>query len=161
MLQGCTAMTHASDSREQRDAEPLILAGVAARLGVKLRPCSLRLPNGARIDVDGAAEDESVFCEVYARQGRLRGAQPKKVASDALKLITLARNHPDARLVLAFSDEAAAACVTGKSWLAETIRVWEIEVVVISLDPTVREGLRDAQARQVMENPVVDARPSR
>jgi len=146
------AMAHASDSREQRQAEPLILEEVGHTLGATLEPQSLRLPDGARIDVDGVAADESVLCEVFSRQGRLKGAQLHKVARDALKLITAARSRPDARLVLAFGDDEAAACVTGTSWLAEAIRTWGLEVIVVPLDELVRDGLRAAQARQVMVN---------
>jgi len=92
----------------------LILAGVAARHGVDLAPATLQLPGGARVDVDGAATDLSVLLEVFARMGKLRGGQFHKVARDALKLVTIGRQHLDARLVIAFGDAAAAGCVTGR-----------------------------------------------
>jgi hypothetical protein len=149
-------MVHQSDSDEQRRAEPLILAGVAARLGVALEPRRLNLAGGARVDVDGVAADESVLVEIFAHQGRLRGGQFHKVARDALKLITLARGRRAARLIIAFGDEEAAACVTAGSWLAEALRSWEIDVLVVDLDTAVREGLRAAQTRQVMINPTGD-----
>lgn len=163
------ASGHASDSHEQRLAEPLILASVGQELGVELVPRSLRLKDGARVDVDGIAPDESVLVEVYAHQGRLRGGQFHKVARDTLELITLKRTRPAAQLVLAFGDPDAAACVTGTSWLAEALRAWEVAVLIAELDDDVRAGLRAAQARQVMVNlssageekaPTVDA-PSR
>lgn len=145
-------MVHQSDSAPQREAEPLILAGVGVQLGVKLEPRSMALPGGARVDVDGVADDKSVFVEVFAHQGRLRGGQFHKVARDALKLITLARGHPDARLIIAFGDPDAAQCVTATSWLAEALRTWGVKVFVVELDDVVRNGLRVAQARQVMVN---------
>jgi hypothetical protein len=46
-------------------------------------PRSLRLDDGARIDVDGVAPDESVFVEIFAHQGWLKGAQFHKVTRDA------------------------------------------------------------------------------
>lgn len=144
---------HRSSSREQLAVEPLILAGVAAEAGAELGPVSLLLPGGAHVDIDGAALDRSVLVEVFAHQGRLRGSQFHKVARDALKLITIARQHPGARLIVAFGDEAAAACVTGNSWLAEALRTWGVEVMVVSLEEEVRAGLVAAQARQVMINP--------
>ncbi len=131
---------HLSNSDEQRDAEPVILAGVAALLGVALEPRSLKLAGGARADVDGVAADESVFVEIFAHQGQLRGGQFHKVARDALKLITLGRARQPARLVIAFGDADAAACVTGTSWLAEALRTWSIEVVVIELDNEYETG---------------------
>jgi hypothetical protein len=122
-------------------------------LGVELAPRSLRLDGGARVDVDGAAPHESVLVEIFAHQGRLKGAQFHKVARDALKLITLGRSRDGSKLIIAFADPEAAACVTGASWLAEALRSWEIEVLVVELDDTVRTGLRETQARQVMINP--------
>jgi hypothetical protein len=147
------AMAHHSDSYEQQSAEPLILAGLSVEFDVDLTPRSLFLDGGARVDVDGVAKDESMLVEVFAHQGRLKGAQFHKVARDALKLITLARSRQKARLILAFGDQDAAACVTAGSWLAETLRTWGIEVFVVDLDEGVRNGLRAAQARQVMINP--------
>lgn len=146
-------VAHESDSHEQRCAEPLILAGVSAAVGVELNPRSLRLDGGARVDVDGVATDESVLVEIFAHQGPLKGGQLHKVARDALKLITLARRREQSRLIIAFGDSDAAACVSGTSWLAEALRVWRVEVLVVGLDHDVRAGLRAAQARQVMVNP--------
>lgn len=139
----------------------MILAGVAASYGVELAPATLQLPGGARVDVDGAAADLSVIVEVFSHLGRLRGGQFHKVARDALKLITIARSYPDARLAVAFGDGAAAACVSGGSWLAEALRIWGVDVVVIPLDDALRARLTAAQARQVMVNqpPLDDVYP--
>jgi hypothetical protein len=145
-------MAHLSDSATQRAAEPLILAGVSAKLAVPLAPKSLKLPGGSRVDVDGVNEEEDVFVEIFAHQGRLRGGQVHKVARDALKLVTLARAREGARLVIAFGDADAASCVTGASWLSEALNTWCVEVIVADLDESVREGLREAQVRQVMVN---------
>ena len=146
-------MGHPSASDDQQRAEGIILSALAARLGVALAPRSLFLEGGSRVDVDGVAADDSVFVEVYAHQGRLRGGQFHKVARDALKLITLNRCGHDARLILVLGDDEAVACVTAKSWLSEALRVWGIEVLPAEMDDPMREALRGAQARQVMVNP--------
>lgn len=146
-------MTHPSDSREQQSAEALILRAVSAEVGTELAPRSLRLDGGARVDVDGVSSDETIFVEVFAHQGRLKGAQFHKVARDALKLITLGRSRNTSRLILAFGDTDAAMCVSATSWLAEALRTWEIDVMAVDLDEDVRAGLRAAQVRQVMVNP--------
>jgi hypothetical protein len=121
-------------------------------IGVDLEPRSLRLDGGARIDVDGVAPDESVFVEMFAHQGRLKGAQFHKVARDALKLLTLGRGRAGSKLIIAFGDQDAAACVTGVSWLAKALSSWGVKVLVVELDDAVRAGIRDAQVRQVMIN---------
>lgn len=150
-------MTHQSHSEEQLLAEPLIVAGVGAEFGVELAPATLVLNDGARVDVDGVDVERTTFVETFARQGRLKGGQYKKVAWDALKLITIARSRPDAVLALGFASQDAADCVTGKSWLAEALRTWGVKVIVVDLGQAVRDSILLAQARQIMVNP--DAPP--
>lgn len=144
---------HQSSSHEQRSAEALILAALSVELGSVLSPRTMYLPGGSRLDVDGVADDPLIFVEVFARQGPLRGGQHHKVSTDALKLVTLGRAYPDARLVLAFGDVAAAKTLSGRSWKAEALKTWNIEVFVAEIDDEVRDGLRAAQLRQRMVNP--------
>jgi hypothetical protein len=147
-------MNFASESSTQRDAERLILDAVAQSVGAELAPKRLTLNGGAVVDVDGVAPDESVLVEVFAHQGPLKGGQRHKIAGDALKLITIARERkPVPRLLLAFGDPNITTFFAGKSWLAAAINAWQIEIIVAELDDAVREGIRGAQARQVMVNP--------
>lgn len=147
-------MTHASDSSEQRSAERLILDGVAALVGVDLNPQRLPFPGGAQVDVDGVSGDESVLVEVFAHQGGLKGGQRHKIAGDALKLITIARDRqPRPTLILAFGDESIAKWAAGRSWLAAALVTWDIKVEVVELDADVRTGISAAQARQIMVSP--------
>jgi len=143
---------HLSDSTEQRQAEPLILEQVAAYVGKPLTKRTITLPHGGRVEVDGVADDDSVFVEVFAHVGALKGSQRHKPAVDALKLITLARQHPQARLIIAFADAAAARYLTGASWRAEAMRTWNVEVFIATLDDSVRDGILAAQLRQTMVN---------
>jgi hypothetical protein len=98
-------MSFSSDSTAQRRAEGLILEAVAQEVGVSLHPQRLQLVSGAVVDVDGVAADESVLVEIFAHQGQLKGGQRHKIAGDALKLITIARERtPPPVLILAFGD---------------------------------------------------------
>jgi hypothetical protein len=108
---------------------------------------------------DSAVRCSLVLVEIFAHQGRLRGAQFHKVARDALKLITLRRVYPDSRLIIAFANADAARHVEAESWLAEALRVWEVEVLTVELGNEIRAGIRLAQRRQVMINPK-EARPA-
>lgn len=144
-------MTHESDSTEQQAAEEMVRAQVGAFLGKQLRSTRLTL-GGAAVQVDGAADDESVFVEIFARQGALKGGQRHKVANDALKLITIGRSRPGAKLVMAFADGEAAAYATKGTWIAEALSTWGIDVVVVELGEDVRNGIR-AEVRQQMVNP--------
>jgi hypothetical protein len=132
-------MAHLSDSTVQQEAELLIRHRVAEHVGKALR-------------VDGVAADESVFVEIFAHQGALKGGQRHKVATDALKLITIGRSRPDAELILAFGDDAAAFATKG-TWMSVALVAWGVKVVVVELDDSVRDDIQAAQVRQVMVNP--------
>ena len=83
------------NSAVQVAAESEILAAVESTLGVSsLRPASVDLADGVAIKVDGCDEARSMFVEAYARQGALKGAQPKKVAQDILKLSLVRETYP-------------------------------------------------------------------
>lgn len=146
-------MPHQSDSAAQRDAEALIREKLAEALHVDLSPKTVTLGKRGTVVVDGASPDESVLVEIFARQGVLKGGQKQKVKGDALKLITLARARPGARLILAFGNEDAARFALEQSWVAEALRIWGVEVFAAELEAGVRSGLRAAQARQIMVNP--------
>lgn len=143
---------HVSDSTPQREAESVILDLVAQQVGASLQKRRLKV-GAATVEVDGADDAESVFVEIFAHQGRLKGGQVHKVARDALKLITLGRDRRAARLILAFADEEAARRAVGSSWLAEALRLWGVEVLTVEIGEDTRTGLRAAQLRQVMVNP--------
>lgn len=130
----------------------MIRSQVAAYLGKELVSATLKLEGGAAVQVDGAAADESAFVEIFARQGALKGGQRHKVATDALKLITIGRSRPSADLVIAFADEQAASYATKGTWMSEALATWGIKVLV-ELDEDVRDGIRAAQVRQQMVNP--------
>jgi hypothetical protein len=144
-------VTHASDSVEQRTAEPLMLAALAARLGVHLAPCRIPVGGGATVALDGADPDRRVLVEVWAHQGPPRGAQPKKVLTDALKLLLVADvlpRRPD-RLILCLADPAAAApFTTARSWAAVALSQFGVEVEVVDLPAGVRAAVDAAQRRQ-------------
>lgn len=150
-------MAHRSDSLVQREAESLMRNKVAEVIGQDLQSATVRLDTGAPVQVDGAAADESVLVEIFARQGKLKAGQQKEVALDAFKLITLARGRPDAELILAFADEDAAAYARGKGWLAEALASWSVKIVVVELDERERAKIRAAQVLQEIENPSDDA----
>lgn len=141
---------HQSDSSVQRDAEALVLAGVSSQLGIPLNQ-KVRIDlDAAKVEVDGASADESLFVEVFARIGRLKGGQLHKVSTDTLKLVALSETRPEARLVLAFADQDAADSVVG--WRAAVLERRGIEKVVVSLSDQERATILVAQERQKMTN---------
>jgi hypothetical protein len=149
---------HDSDSAPQRAAERLILDEVERAVGRSLSPTRLTLAGGASVDVDGVAEDQSVLVEVFAHQGALKGGQRHKIATDVLKLITIARERePKPRMVLAFAEPRLVEWSAGASWLAASIASWGVEVIVVEIHASVRSQIVAAQARQIMVNPAAPA----
>ena len=71
-------------SREQRDAERVMLNLLSQQLGHELNPATLSVPSGERVEVDGANEDRSILAECWAHQGPPKSAQRHKVLADAL-----------------------------------------------------------------------------
>lgn len=89
--------------------------------------------------------------EIYARVGALNGAQPKKVATDILKLATV-RQQPgleNARCEIYFVDETAHDSIRG--WMKEAATESEFGVklkLVPDFPDSLREKLLVAQDEQ-------------
>lgn len=141
--------SHPSDSYAQRDAEVVIVAALSAKLNVPLQKTSIPTGNGGRVELDGATEDLSVLVEAYAHQGRLRGGQPKKLATDALKLTWIGRQVGAKRLILAVADEQVETYLRRpKAWLTQALVDLDVEVVRVDLDNATALALRNAQTVQ-------------
>ncbi|MEV0005378.1 hypothetical protein AB0H28_24250 [Micromonospora sp. NPDC050980] len=138
------------DSATQRRAEGVMLALLGERLGQALQPRRFLLPDGARVEVDGADEVLSVLVEAWAHQGPPKPAQKNKVLADAMRLLFVASTHPTRpRMVLCLSDEEAARhFTTSRSWAASALRAFDVQVEVVELAPEMRSEILAAQRRQ-------------
>lgn len=144
------AEPHPSDSEAQIVAEATILDALGKALGVPLSQGAEVSLGNSRVRPDGVGGDDSIFVEVFAHIGKLRGGQMHKVSTDALKLLAIRDVHPAARLILAFADRAAAESVSG--WKAETLAANGIELRTVDLDAAERAVIEAAQTRQKMVN---------
>jgi hypothetical protein len=144
----------ASDSAEQRDAEPFLIKALSDDVGVWIEPGSPEGLAAPGVELDGYSREPRVLAEAYARHGKLKPAQRHKIASDILKMIYVERVLGDTwRKYLCFADEAAANSVQGDGWLAQTVRTFGVEVRVYPLPADVRDAVIAAQKLQVMVNP--------
>jgi hypothetical protein len=139
------------DSSEQRHAEGVILRLLGEHLGLTLLPRSIPLANGVRVEVDGADEALTTLVEVWSRHGTPKPAQKHKVLADAFKLLYIAKALPvRPRLILCLCDsEAAHHFKAARSWAAEALRTFGIEVAVVDLPADISAAVRAAQLRQV------------
>ncbi|MFI5833632.1 hypothetical protein ACIA5A_08130 [Micromonospora sp. NPDC051300] len=140
----------AGDSAAQRRAEGIMLALLGERLGQSLRPRRFLLPDGARVEVDGADEGLTILVEAWAHQGPPKSAQKHKVLADAMRLLFVASTLPARpRMVLCLSDEEAARhFTTSRSWAASALRTFDVHVEVVELPPEMRSEIVAAQRRQ-------------
>lgn len=146
-------MRHKSDSYVQSSVEVELIRLLSTRERVVLAPATLTLRNGATVRIDGVNVKARVLCEVYAHIGKTRGSQPGKIAKDILKLVAVEKSRGRRyRKIICFADKAAAACVLGKSWLAEVARDLRVEVISLELTAQTATSIRAAQERQVMVN---------
>ncbi len=72
------------------------------------------------------------------------------MSTDALKLIAVGETRPDARLILAFADQAAADSVSG--WKAAVLNRNKVEKMVVEVSDEDRALIVAAQERQRMVN---------
>lgn len=145
---------HPSSAEVQTKKEAVILDDVSEQLGVVLQQ-KVKLEFGeAWMEVDGATEDESVLVEVFAHVGKLKGGQKHKVSTDALKLIALSESRPEAKLILAFADQAAASSVAG--WKAAVLKHHGIELLVAKPSEADHAELVAVQEKQEMTNASVE-----
>jgi len=138
-------------SREQRDAERVMLDLLSQQLGQELNPATLTVPSGERVQVDGADAARSILAECWAHQGPPKSAQRHKVLADAFKLTWISTTmYPRPRLILCLSDPLAAAPFLpgARSWAARAFQNLGVTITVVDLPSAVRENLLQAQRRQ-------------
>lgn len=141
-----------SHSSEQQRAEVIIRRKLSEMLGIDLvDPGRIYLEGSSWLELDAMAPDGSVAVEIYAHQGKLRGGQRKKPATDVLKFCALRdltdRVTPDARFILAFADEQPMRQFEGM-WASAYARHIGVESVFVDLGDAGRAELREAQRRQ-------------
>lgn len=144
---------HQSDSSVQREAEAAIIDALAANLGVALvGGGTVPLEGGVHISLDARSEDGTVAVEAYARQGRLKGGQLKKIAQDVLKLALLRREpgYTDVRPIIVFASEEARSSISG--WVKHAAGAFGVELHVVDIDPALRAAIVATQLRQKMVN---------
>lgn len=107
-----------------------MLQRFSERVGVTLRPGSVVLDSGARILVDGATADESLYVEAHGPQSPVPDIDLALIVQDVFKLALLRSVRPDARAVVLVADagvrETVAACI------ARTPAADLVELVVCS-----------------------------
>lgn len=145
--------SHPSDSRVQREAEPIIIKCINKDLLLKLVSKKVKVED-VSFEFDGYSEHPPVLCEVYSRIGKLKSAQKYKVAKDILKMELFCKlKSKRYRKIFSFVDETAAkSYLEGKSWVSKIKDVFECEIRVQGIPKELRSKILSAQERQKMKN---------
>jgi len=144
-----------SDSKSdvQAEIEAIMLRKIKKELcdDTIVKPDSLPLDTGGTVYIspDFYSEENKIIGEIHAHIGRLKGAQPDKIASDVLKMLLFEKERGiKYKKYIAVCDQDEYKQLSGKSALAESIRVFGIELLFISIPEKDYERLQESIRKQ-------------
>lgn len=146
--------TSKSKSDEQQKAEISI-----GNLVEKEIFCSLKrnekvdLTEGVHIVPDLYSEQDRIVGEIFAHIGSLKVGQQHKISQDILKMLLLEKiKGVKYRKMIVIVDDIIEEYLKGKSFIAESIRQFGIEIKKIDLPDEDHKKIVNAQKRQIMVN---------
>ena len=144
--------TSKSKSDEQQKAEIIIGNRVEKELSCPLkRNERVVLTEGVHIVPDLYSEKDRIVGEIFAHIGSLKVGQQHKISQDILKMLLLERiKGAKYTKMLVIVDDKIEEYLKGKSFIAESIRQFGIEIKKIELPDEIYETVLNAQKRQVM-----------
>ena len=148
--------TAKSSSIEQMQAEDIIFALTEKMLGATLeKNKKIFLADNAftYIQPDFYSAENLIVGEIFAHIGKPKKAQDNKIANDVLKMLLLEKiTGQQYRKIIVVCDEAEKKKLEGLSALAESIRQFGIEIMMVHIEDDLRTQLLEAQNRQKMTN---------
>lgn len=143
-----------SDTKVQREMEEILFYRLKEILGCESAERNPRVviseENNVWICPNFYSEEERVIGEIHTHVGKLKVAQQNKLKGDILKMLLLdeSRNGEPFRKILAVCDREEYQQLQGKSFLAEAIRRFEVELIYIELTDEQRERIMAAMREQ-------------
>lgn len=142
-----------SKSDVQMEIEAIMLRKIKKELcdDTIVKPDSLPLDTSGTVYIspDFYSEDNKIIGEIHAHIGRLKGAQPDKIASDVLKMLLFEKERGiKYKKYIAVCDQDEYKQLRGKSALAESIRVFGIELLLIQIPEKDYKRLQENMKKQ-------------
>ena len=146
--------TTRSNSEEQRSIENYVIREIERILGFPLeRNVSVQLADNIYINPDFYSNDQTIVGEIYAHVGTLKVGQQRKISQDILKLLLLDKSKDMSyRKIITIVDDTVEKYLKGKSFIAESIRQFGIEIIRINLPDELYCTIQNAQLRQNLIN---------
>lgn len=146
--------TSKSKSDEQQKAEIIIGNRVEEYLACPLkRNERVVLAEGVHIVPDLYSEKNRIVGEIFVHIGSLKVGQQHKISQDILKMLLLEKiKGVKYRKIIVIVDDKIAEYLKGKSFIAESIKQFGIEIKKVDLPDETYENIMHAQKRQVMVN---------
>lgn len=146
--------TSKSKSDEQQKAEIIIGNRVEKELSCSLkRNEKVVLSEEIHIVPDLYSEQDRIVGEIFAHICSIKVGQKHKISQDILKMLLLEKiKGVKYRKMIIIVDEKIEEYLKGKSFMAESIRQFGIEIKKVDLPDETYENIMHAQKRQVMVN---------
>lgn len=146
--------TSKSKSDEQQKAEIIIGDRVEEYLACPLkRNEKVVLTDGVHIVPDLYSEQDRIVGEIFAHIGSLKVGQQHKISQDILKMLLLEKiKGVKYRKMIVIVDNTIEEYLKGKSFIAESIRQFGIEIKKVDISEKNYKEIMNAQKRQVMVN---------
>ncbi|QIZ97410.1 hypothetical protein [Leifsonia sp. PS1209] len=105
-----------------------MLVALSHRVGVALRPRSLTLAGGTRVEVEGMDPAGTVVVQLVANQGAYKPSYRNKVMADMFKLLWLRSSVPEVERAVLVVTALTAQALNG--WVAVAAADLGVEVYV-------------------------------
>ena len=147
---------HKSSSHIQIQAEEMMFSKIEHLFEIKFeknKKIYLADNTYTYMQPDFYSEEFSIVGEIFAHIGKPKKAQDNKISNDILKMLLLDKiSGKQYRKIIAVCDKKEMKKLMGQSVLAESIRQFGIEVILVELDEDMRNKILKAQEIQRMTN---------
>lgn len=145
-------LMHLSDSTVQQNAEKVIVRKLEKQIGLAentLLETNVLLTDRTYVVFDGFNKDEGVIAEAYARIGKLGPSQKNKIVTDVMKMILTEKVlNKDFKKIIAVCDDSVYEQMSGLSWKSLAISEFDIKVMKVDIDDSLKNKIVNAQKRQ-------------
>ena len=147
---------HKSSSHIQIQAEEMMFSKIEHLFEIKFeknKKIYLADNTYTYMQPDFYSEEFSIVGEIFAHIGKPKKAQDNKISNDILKMLLLDKiSGKQYRKIIAVCDKKEMKKLMGQSVLAESIRQFGVEVILVELDEDMRNKILEAQEIQRMTN---------